>query len=44
MSWLMILFAQNVYYLYAARILNGTIGGGMFVLAPMFVSEIASDR
>lgn len=43
-SWLLILFAQNVYYLYASRWLNGFAGGGIFVVVPAFLSEIASDR
>lgn len=44
MSWLLIYYAQNVYYLYASRILNGFVGGGVFVMVPLFLSEIASDR
>ncbi|XP_055298714.1 facilitated trehalose transporter Tret1-like [Sitodiplosis mosellana] len=43
-SWLLILFAQNVYYLYASRWLNGFVGGGIFVIVPGFLSEIAIDR
>lgn len=44
MSWLLIIFAENVYYLYAARMLIGFVGGGLYVIMPMFLSEIASDR
>lgn len=43
-SWLLIWFAQNVYYLYCARALSGFVGGGVFVMVPLFLSEIASDR
>ncbi|XP_031629245.1 facilitated trehalose transporter Tret1-like [Contarinia nasturtii] len=43
-SWLLILFAQNVIYLYVSRILNGFVGGGLFVIVPAFLSEIAIDR
>lgn len=43
-SWLLIWFAQNVYYLYAARTLSGIVGGGIFILIPLYLSEIASDR
>lgn len=42
--WLLILFAQNVYYLYAARILDGLAMGSGFFLVPLFLSEIANDR
>lgn len=51
MSWLLVYFAGTkvvpgtfVYHLYAARILNGIVGGGLFVMIPLFLSEIASDR
>lgn len=37
-SWLLIVYAQNVYYLYAARILNGFVGGGFFILIPLFLN------
>ncbi|KAG4071144.1 hypothetical protein HA402_003276 [Bradysia odoriphaga] len=43
-SWLLIWFAQNVYYLYVARFLNGMTGGGMYILIPLFLIEIADDR
>lgn len=43
-SWMLILFAQNVYFLYAARLLSGSIGGGIFVLIPLYLNEIAHDR
>lgn len=31
-------------YLYASRLLNGMVGGGLFVMIPLFLSEIASDH
>ncbi|XP_055302945.1 facilitated trehalose transporter Tret1-like [Sitodiplosis mosellana] len=42
-SWSLVLFAQNVYYLYASRFLNGIVGGGVFVITPLYLSDIASD-
>lgn len=44
MSWLLIWFAQNVHHLYAARILGGFIGGSGYMLIPLLLGEIASDR
>lgn len=44
MAWLLILFARNVYDLYAARFLTGLTGGGVFLVIPLFLSEIANDR
>lgn len=43
-SWLLILFAQNANHLILSRIINGTVGGGLFAIAPIFFSEIAKDR
>lgn len=44
LSWLLVYFAQNVYYLYAARLLLGVFGGGSYTIAPLFLSEIAQDQ
>lgn len=43
-SWFLIIFATNPYYLYLARLLVGFGGGGTFVLLPLFVAEISEDR
>lgn len=43
-GWLLIAFAQNVYYLYCMRFLMGYVAGTLFVVVPVFVSEIAHDR
>lgn len=43
-GWLLVLFAQNVYYLYGARVLGGVIGGGVLVVTPAYLSEIANDK
>ncbi|XP_055302942.1 facilitated trehalose transporter Tret1-like [Sitodiplosis mosellana] len=43
-SWLLILFAQNVYYLFASRLLNGFVGGCVFCCCPLYLNEIACDR
>lgn len=34
----------SAYYVYAARILFGLAGGGVFTLVPIFVSEISHER
>lgn len=43
-SWLLVLFAQNVYYLYVARIFHGFTAGAIVVMAPVFLLEIANDN
>ncbi|XP_031625980.1 facilitated trehalose transporter Tret1-like [Contarinia nasturtii] len=43
-SWLFIIFAENVYWLYASRILCGFVGGALFISVPVFVSEICQDE
>ncbi|XP_055919560.1 facilitated trehalose transporter Tret1-like [Eupeodes corollae] len=42
--WCMVFFANDVYYLYIARVLGGTTGGGTYVVLPIFVAEIADSR
>ncbi|XP_055684814.1 facilitated trehalose transporter Tret1-like [Lutzomyia longipalpis] len=42
-SYLLILIALDVEYLYVSRFLGGFGGGGVFVLVPLFVTEIAED-
>lgn len=44
MSWLLIAFVLNVNALLVARFLFGFSAGGMFVVIPVFVTEIANDR
>lgn len=44
LSWLLVIYAKNVYWLYASRILCGFVGGAYFIAIPIFVSEICSDR
>lgn len=41
---MLIIFAQNVYYLYASRFFSGFVGGAMFVVVPLMVAEISEDR
>lgn len=43
-SLALIYVATNKYYLYASRMLTGIGGGLTFILVPIFVSEIASDK
>ncbi|XP_015108900.1 facilitated trehalose transporter Tret1-like [Diachasma alloeum] len=42
-SWVLILFAQNFYYLLIARILAGVVCGLTFSMMPVYVTEIAED-
>ncbi|XP_063989788.1 facilitated trehalose transporter Tret1-like isoform X2 [Diachasmimorpha longicaudata] len=42
-GWLLILFAQNFYYLLIARILAGVVCGLTFSMMPVYVTEIAED-
>lgn len=44
MGWSLILLAQNVNHLYVARFLIGIPSGGIFVIVPPFVAEIADDK
>lgn len=43
-SWILIIFATNVYELLVARFLAGFAGGGVFVLIPLYISEISEDK
>lgn len=43
-GWLLISFAQNPYYLYVARFFGGLGGGALFVVIPIYVTEIAEIR
>ncbi|XP_026479971.1 solute carrier family 2, facilitated glucose transporter member 8-like [Ctenocephalides felis] len=43
-SWLCILFAESVLWMFAGRAFSGIAGGGVIVLIPMYVSEIADDN
>lgn len=42
--WCMIFSASDVRYLYIARMLGGTTGGGTYTLIPIFVAEIADSK
>lgn len=44
MSWLLILFASRPLHLILSRTINGMVGGGIFAIAPIFLSEIANDE
>lgn len=44
LSSMLIIWAQNVYYLYAARILTGFVGGGLSVGVPALVNDISHDH
>ncbi|XP_055295153.1 uncharacterized protein LOC129564928 [Sitodiplosis mosellana] len=43
-SWVILLLATNVYHLYVARFLVGFSGGGLFIVIPVYVSEIAEPK
>lgn len=38
------MYAKNANYLYVARFIHGFAGGGIFVIVPVYISEIAEDR
>ncbi|KAM7361526.1 facilitated trehalose transporter Tret1-like [Cochliomyia hominivorax] len=40
-SWFLIFLSKTYLYLYIARFLSGITGGGFFVVAPIFISEIS---
>ncbi|XP_063989776.1 facilitated trehalose transporter Tret1-like [Diachasmimorpha longicaudata] len=42
-SWLLIYFAKNFYYLLIARIFAGVVCGLTFSMTPVYVSQIAQD-
>lgn len=42
--WILVYFAQSVEYLYAGRLLAGICGGGMYIVHPIFLSEIADAK
>ncbi|KAH8413446.1 hypothetical protein KR009_011338 [Drosophila setifemur] len=39
--WFLFYFAQSIEWLYVARVCAGLTGGGMFVVLPIFIGEIA---
>lgn len=43
-SWMLIYSAENVYYLYAARIIQGFVTAAIFSFGQLFLVEISSDR
>ncbi|XP_037817851.1 facilitated trehalose transporter Tret1-like [Lucilia sericata] len=40
-AWILIFFSKTYFYLYLARFLIGVTGGGIFLVIPIFISEIA---
>ncbi|XP_055918558.1 facilitated trehalose transporter Tret1-like [Eupeodes corollae] len=42
--WVMVYFTSNVYHLYLARLIGGITGGGIFLIFPIFISEIADPQ
>lgn len=43
-SYLLLIYAQNVYYVIVSRFFTGFVGGIMFVVIPVMVAEVAEDR
>ncbi|EDW84920.1 uncharacterized protein Dwil_GK12884 [Drosophila willistoni] len=43
-GWLLIYYAQSVEFLYAARLLTGFSSGGMYIVNPIFISEISNAK
>lgn len=44
LSWLLIGFGKNVMALYVSRLLAGLAGGGIAIVLPVFITEIADDK
>lgn len=40
----MIIFAQNVYYIYVARFIQGVITAGIFSISQFYFVEISNDK
>ncbi|KAG4071907.1 hypothetical protein HA402_006068 [Bradysia odoriphaga] len=43
-GWLLIIYAQNPYYLYISRFMSGFSGSANYVILPVFVAEIADTK
>lgn len=44
LSWVLIYYAKNPFYIIASRIIGGFAGGGMYAIVPSYISEISDDR
>ncbi|CRL04891.1 CLUMA_CG017942, isoform A [Clunio marinus] len=42
-SWTLIVFAQSWLYILVSRFLGGLSGGGLYIVIPLFISEISDD-
>lgn len=43
-SWVLILCAESVFYIFVARFLHGVVTAGIFALAQLFFVEISNDK
>lgn len=43
-SWILIIFARNWFHIFLSRFLGGLSGGGLYIIIPLFISEISDDR
>ncbi|EDW03491.1 facilitated trehalose transporter Tret1 [Drosophila grimshawi] len=41
--WILFYFAESIEWLYVARVCTGLTGGGIFIVLPMFIGEIADN-
>lgn len=44
LAWVMIAIATNPIYILASRLLSGVSGGALYVIIPLFTSEISDDK
>lgn len=43
-SWILIIIAQSSFLFYISRFCAGLAGGGLYIVVPLYVSEISEDR
>lgn len=44
LAWILIMFAKTSLLILISRFLSGLSGGALYVLIPLYTSEIADDR
>ena len=44
LTWVLVLLAQSPYWLVVSKFLVGFSGGGSFILAPIYITEISETR
>lgn len=43
-SWILIIIAQSSFLFFISRFFAGLAGGGLYIVVPLYVSEISEDR